>query len=450
MRRGRVSRWHSGVVASLVLVAAGALLGLQSLLVASIVPITYLGYAALSSTPDPEAVLTVERDCTPQQPLPGERVEVTLTVENDSSRTLPDVRIVDRVPDGLEVVEGTAKRAVPLRASDRTELTYTVRPQRGTYTFDEPWIRLRSLSATAVATASPSVAGDADLECTISLDGFPIDRQTIALAGAVASDSGGPGFEFHSTREYRHGDPLSRIDWRRYARTGDLGTVQYRKQEAAKIVVIVDGRAVTTVAPEPGRPDGTTLTAYTGIVTSSALVEVGHSVGMVGLGIEGEIPGVYTGPPAYVEPGAGVDVGGRIARVCDAIAARGSDDSSSSERPVRPSQHTHDRSALRSDSGKAAAHLETLLPADAQLVVCTPAVDDAIVDLTLALRRRGFHTTTISPDVTDGDDVGARLAGIERQARLERLRRLEVSVVDWNTSNPLVTALSQGLGEVVR
>ncbi|SDR43953.1 DUF58 domain-containing protein [Natronobacterium texcoconense] len=452
MRRGRVSRWHSGVVASIVLVATGAFLGIQSLLLASIVPVTYLGYAALSSAPDPETTLTVERDCTPRMPLPGERVEVTLTVENDSSRTLPDVRIADHVPDGLEVVEGSPERAVTLRAGDRTELTYAVRPQRGTYAFDAPWIRLRSLSATAVATASPTVRGDDALECTIPLNGFPIDRQTIPLAGTVASDSGGPGYEFHSTREYQQGDPLSRVDWRRYARTGELGTVLYREQESAKIVVIVDGRAVTQVTPEPGRPDGTTLAAYTGIVTSSALADVGHSVGMIGFGIEGEIPGVYTGPPAYVEPGAGADVGGRISRVCDAIAARGSDGASSDDArtPSRTNQPGHNRSALRSDSGKAAAHLETLLPGDAQLVVCTPAVDDAIVDLAIALRRRGFRTTMVSPDVTDGDEVGARLAGVERHARLERLRRLEVPVVDWNTSEPLVTALSQGLGEVIR
>ena len=35
-----------------------------------------------------------------------------------------------------------------------------------------------------------------------------------------------------------------------------------------------------------------------------------------------------------------------------------------------------------------ADHLATLLPADAQLVVCTPAVDDEIVEIAAALRRR--------------------------------------------------------------
>lgn len=457
MRRQRVSRWHSSVVATILLVGAGVFLGLRSLLLASIVPITYLGYAALSSAPDPERVLTVERECTPRTPLPGERVEVTLTVRNDSDRTLPDVRIVDRIPENLEVVEGTAKRAVTLQAGSQTKLTYALRPRRGSYAFDEPWIRLRSLSATAVATESLSARGDDELECTIPLDGFPIDRETIPFAGAIASDSGGAGFEFHSTREYRQGDPLSRVDWRRYARTGELGTVLYREQEAAKIVVIVDGRHVSRVTSAPGRPDGLTLAAYAGIVTSSALADVGHSVGVVGLGIEGQTPGVYTGPPAYVEPGTGADVGARIARVCDAVAARGSGELSNRKGADRTHetdgpQPGDDRSALRADGrGRDTVdHLETLLPSDAQLVFCTPAVDDEIVEYALELRRRGFRTSMVSPDVTDGDDVGARLASIERQARLERLRRFDVPVADWETSVPLVTALSHGMGEVIR
>ncbi|AEH35780.1 DUF58 domain-containing protein [Halopiger xanaduensis] len=466
LRIRRVTRWHSGVVASLVLAAAGAVLGSASLLVAAIVPVTYLGYAALSSAPDPAAAIALERDCTPRTPLPGERVEVALTVRNESDRTLPDVRIVDGVPENLDVIGGDARGATTLRAGEEIELEYAIQPRRGTYVFDATWIRVRSLSATAVATDAIAADGDAELECTIPLDGLPLHRDTIAVTGAVASDSGGAGYEFHSTRDYRRGDPLSRIDWRRYARTGELGTVLYREQEATNVVVVVDGRAVSGVAPGRGRPDGITLAAYAGVVTGNALLEAGHNVGIVGLGVRGRTPGVYTGPPAYVAPGNGADVGGRIARVCDAVAARGSGADHSGEEstpngvdPTARSQPSDaDSSAARADggnggdSGTAADvdHLEALLPATAQLVVCTPAVDDEIVALTAEFRRRGYNAAVISPAVTDADAVGARLAAIRRQARLERLRRLDVPIADWDPETPLAGALGRGFGEVIR
>lgn len=452
----RVTRWHSGVIASIALVAAGFLLGTAGLVLAAIVPLTFLGYAALSSVPDPSGSVALERTCTPARPLPGERVEVTLEVRNETDRTLPDVRVVDGVPPALEVVEGDAATAVTLRPGERATLSYTLRPQRGSYAFDPAWIRLRSLSATAVATGTIDPAGDADLECRVPVEGVPTHRRTIPFVGAVATDSGGPGYEFHSTRDYRQGDPPNRIDWRRYARTGELGTVRYREQEAASVVVIVDGRDVARVAPEPGHPDGITLAAYAGVVTTSALAAVGHRVGVVGLGVRGRTPGVYEGPPAYVDPGAGADVRGRIARVCDAVAARGRDDPADRAgdpgRVGAPSNGAagDDRVRARADGGDLADHLDALFPPDVQLVVCTPAVDDAIVDLSLALRRRGYPLSAVSPDVTDREDVGARLAAIRREARLERLRRADVPAVDWNPRSKLASALEHGFGEVIR
>ncbi|ARS89802.1 DUF58 domain-containing protein [Natrarchaeobaculum aegyptiacum] len=450
----RVPRWHSAVIASIVLVAAGFLVGSAGLVLAAIVPITVLAYAALSSVSDPEAVLGLERECTPATPLPGERVEVTLTVRNESDRTLPDVRVIDGVPDELEVLEGTARKAVTLRAGEEATLSYVLRPRRGSYAFEETWVRVRSLSATAVATASVAAAGDDALECTVPVDGLPLHRRTIPFVGAVATDSGGPGYEFHSTRDYQQGDPLNRIDWRRYARTGELGTVRYREQEAANVIVVVDGREQARVAAAHGHPDGVTLSAYAGVVTASALASMGHSVGVAALGIAGDIPGVYTGPPAYVEPGMGADVGGRVARVCDAVAARGTspaDDATRAGNGPRGEPRTSPQVHARADGGaRAADHLDALFPPNAQLVVCTPVVDDHVVDLALALRRRGYPLSVVSPDVTARDDVGARLASVRRNARLERLRRVDAPVVDWDPSVTLASALEHGFGEVIR
>ncbi|CAI50414.2 DUF11/DUF58 family protein [Natronomonas pharaonis DSM 2160] len=451
-----INRLNSGVTASATLVAAGVTFGSAALLLAAAVPITYLGYAAVSSVPDPEAKISVTRELTPRNPLPGRRVEVTLTVRNESSRTLADVRIVDQIPDNLELADGKASSAVTLQAGEATEITYTLRPRRGTYVFDDAWVRVRSLSAASIGTASIPVTGDTELECTVPLDGLPVYRETVATTGSVASDRGGNGTEFYATREYRHGDSLSRIDWRRYARTGELGTVLYREQETTNIIVLVDGREKAGVAPAPGQPGGLTLAAYAGLITSSAAANAGHNVGVVGLGVDSELPGVYRGPPAYVPPGNGADIGGRIARVCDAIAARGSGTELST---TDGDEHTAgDACTTKADGGTqntqaagvSIARLEALLPATAQLVVCTPAIDDEGIDLIAKLRQRGYPTAVVSPDVNDHDSIGARLADVRRQARLERLRRLDVAVTDWDPKTPLASAFNRGIDEVIR
>lgn len=477
----RVTRWHAGVVASLVLAGVGFVAASPALFLAAIVPTSFLLYAALTSVPEPSSSLVVSRTCTPERPLPGETVDVEVTVRNEGDRTIPDVRIVDGVPEAVSVLEGRTARGVALRAGESTTLSYTLQPRRGTYSFSPVRIRTRGLGASAVATAEIEADGDDAIDCRVPVEGVPVHRRTIPFVGAIATDSGGPGFEFHSTREYRHGDSVRRIDWRRYARTDELGTVRYREQEATKVVTLVDGRAVAAASAVDGRPDGVTLSVYAAVVATGAFSDAGHSVGVAGLGVSASIPGVYSGPPVYVEPSVGADVSARIARVCDAIAAgpgsmsgslgtdpadtdafeasAGAADDADSDAPVgatdggatdggaidgRAAPESRRRSAIET------AELRTLLPPDAQLFVCSPLLDDDIVAAVEKLRRHGYPVTVLSPDLTDADHVGARIESIRRAARLERLERLDVVVLDWNTDEPLSVPLERGFRAVVR
>lgn len=435
----KVTRWQSGVVASIVLVAAGVVARSPALILAAIVPLPYLGYAAVSSVPVPESAIDVTRHWSPQTPLPGESVTVEVTVTNTATRTIPDVRIADGVPDGVAVIDGTARTATTLRAGEQTVLSYTIRPRHGTAVFDGVRVRVRSLSGATVATATLDAEGDTELDCTIPLDGVPIHSKTIPLVGAVTTDSGGPGYEFHSTRSYQQGDPLSRINWRRYARTGDLGTILFREQEATQVVVIVDGRDSARLAAGDGHPDGITLSSYTAIATTTALSDAGHHVGVAALGTTGQTPGVYRGPPAYLEPDTGPDHQGTIARVCRTVAAR-----ASTTEDAQPTASSSTQSAACSDDRGTLDFLHAMVPSNTQFVVCTPVLDDAIVELMTGFRHRGYELTVVSPNVTNRDTVGARLAAVQRQARLERLRRQGLPVVDWDPQTPLAVALEQG------
>jgi len=93
-------------------------------------PLVFVVYGALSTPASPER-LRLTRSLSKESPLPGDRVRVTLTVENAGDSALPDVRVADGVPDGLRVVDGQTEGAFAVPSGESTTLEYTVVADRG-------------------------------------------------------------------------------------------------------------------------------------------------------------------------------------------------------------------------------------------------------------------------------------------------------------------------------
>ena len=60
------------------------------------------------------------------------------------------------------------------------------------------------------------------------------------LDGARARRVVGAGAELHQLRDYRHGDPLTRVDWKASARTGSLVTREYSEDQHLDVLVAID------------------------------------------------------------------------------------------------------------------------------------------------------------------------------------------------------------------
>lgn len=414
-------RWHAAVLASLAFATGGIFMGSQALILAGTIPLGYVGWAALSRGTDPTSSLRIARETSTRNPLPGEPVDVSLRIENVGSSPLTDVRIAEQVPEGLRIVDGTDRAGIALRAGEERTIEYRLRPKRGTHRFGDVLVRVRNLSAAAVATAEIAPEGTQRLRCRVPVENVPIHRRTVGRVGTVPTDSGGAGLEFHSTREYRHGDPPRWIDWRRLARTNELGTIRYRRQEATTVVVVIDGRAAAQVVDVPGGADGVTLSVYAGVLIAGTLIDANHQVGLVGLGVRGDDRDVYRGPPVYVPPRDSGVHAARIAGVCDTIAAR---------------EGGH-------GDGGSADELDRLLPPGAQLLVVSPFLDAAMTEMTIELRRRGYDITALSPDLTGEEHVGARVLCYERAARMAGLRRFGVPVVSWDPTERLHLTLER-------
>jgi uncharacterized protein (DUF58 family) len=602
-------RLEAAVTASVVVAAVGMVTGTPAVLLASVVGVGWAAYARLSRAP--EVHVGVEREVTPTRPAPGGTARVRLRLTNEGDRTVPDVRVVDRVPDDLAVVEGAARGATALRPGETATVEYGVRARRGEHELGPATVVVRGASGAVERVAERG--GTTALTCGLPAETVPVSATASGRAGRVTTDAGGSGSEFHSTREYRPGDPMRRVDWNRLARTGELTTVEFDEERAASVVVTVDARSTIDRSPGSDRPGSVELSAYAAEETRRRLHAEGHSVGVAVLGDRGRIdwlaPDVgrdhrarLRNTLAAVETGGvgadapttrlstrgsstgrfsssngddrdaesdgsaaddaplamlfdpvdaarqartdggeradgwtfGVDDSSDAAGETESQPTETADDAAAAWDPARNRNGTVDSEPTPTDTDSnamtttaadadaapadatastpetppadgdgdgdadlgtsanssrttarhaAAAATETdtnedpdvdadtdtdtdpdpdgdtdstvesavarelrrRLPASAQLVLFTPALDDQPIRAASQLHAFGHPVTVVSPDVTGTATAGGGVAGVERTRRLHELRRTGANAVDWAPDEPIELALARGV-----
>jgi uncharacterized repeat protein (TIGR01451 family) len=443
MTRERVRRWRVALAGTLALAVVALLFASQTLLLAAVVVLVYVIYETVSTVPA-EVDLAVSREFEPATPAPGETVEVTVTLANESGRVLPDVRLFDGLPADVTVVDGTPSAAASLLPGTEATLRYRVVAQQGEHEFDSPVVRLRSLSAARQVTTTAAVAGERTLVCATATREKSAKREATATAA-------GSGMEFHATRQYRRGDPMRRIDWRHVAKTGEFVTVQYREDDPTPTVVVVDARPVNRASSAPGHPSAVALCADSARRIHARLARGGVSTAVAAVGLDGvddDQHALVRDGLAWVPDSAPAH---RLSVLFDDIidatrpehaadAARTDGDAGGSPHtgssldipPVSAGADWPDGSG-GSDS-EAVAHLLSRLPSGARVVLCTPLLDGWPVALGRAVVGRDSPLVVSSPDVL-GETPGQRIARVHRRLRLRALDGLG-QTVDWNPQQP--------------
>jgi uncharacterized protein (DUF58 family) len=406
-------RWTG--VSALALVAGGAGIALDAptLLVAAAVGVGYAAYARGSSAP--ETALAAERRFDVDRPVPGEEVGVTLSVRNVGGSIVPDLRLVDGVPGPLRVTDGSPRLATALRPGQVATVEYTVRAKRGDHAFDSVQAILRGYAGSVEREFELST--DERLVCTPSTTAtreIPLRALTSRYTGRVETADGGEGVEFFATREYRPGDSLSRIDWNRHARTGNLATLEFRQERAATVVLVLDLRKGAYL-----RERGAGLhAADRGVDAASqvftALLDTGDRVGVA----------AFSRGSVWLPPGTGNE---HWARARELFGTH--PDLS----PTVPEKRVSVLLGVR--------RLRKRLPADAQVLLFSPLCDDEIVRGAKLLDAHGHLVTVLSPDPTATDTPGRRLARAERLARMTALRSTGIRVVDWPPDEELAAVV---------
>lgn len=408
-------RWYGVSAVAFASVGFGVLVGRPGVLLAGVVGVGFAAYARSFAPEAPD--LSVERRLETDRPDPDEAVEVTVTVTNEGDRTLPDVRFVDGVPDALAVASGSPRAGLALRPGESETVSYAVRARRGVHEFEPALAVVRDVAG----ATERDLALDERTTLTCVPD-LPPPAASIRLreptnpdVGPVETHAGGEGIAFHATRAYRPGDPPSRIDWNRWARGGELATVEFREEHTARVVLLLDAREAARVAPDTDSPPAIDRAVDATAQLYASLVADGNRVGVAAVGAT----------DCWLAPGEGPEH--RVA-VRDLLA-------------THPALHPVDGAV--GGVGWERRFRARLAPGTS-VVLVSPLCDDGAAHLARRLDAYGHPVTVLSPDPTARRTPGHRLAAVGRALRVAGLRSAGIPVLDWAPDGPLAVALAEG------
>jgi uncharacterized protein (DUF58 family) len=406
--RHRTNHWTGVSVVVLVCLGAGVILREPGVLLAGVVAVGYAAYAR--ATPPGTVALSATRSVDATDPEPGDEVTVTVTLTNEGG-FCPDLRVVDGVPESLTVADGSPRSATALRAGESVTLSYTVTVRPGVHEFGPALVLARNLSnsveqefllpapATLAAVHRPEPVEEP----------VPLRHQPTQYAGRAPTDTGGEGIEFHTVREYQPGDSMTRIDWNRRARTGELTTLEFRRERATRVMLLVDIRPEAHVGHSPRSQDAVERSVEAAQRILPALLAAGHLVGV----------GAFGPQDCFLAPDTGTShrqQGRQLLATDPAFGAR--------------TDPEHDqRYWLR--------RLRKRLPGDTQLLVFSPLLDTRAVQVVRRLEAYGHPVTVLSPDVTTSATSSRRLMRARRRLMMTDLRQTGVPVLDWSPGTRL-------------
>jgi uncharacterized protein (DUF58 family) len=397
-----------------------ALITRNGSLLALVIPLViYLGIAILCQ---PGRIrLKATRTLSADLVLPEEAITVTLTLTNEGE-PLDELFLADLRPSSLTLLDGQASLLTVLPAGATVELSYRLRGPRGYYSFSG--VQVVATGRFGLFQAQEVLAAPGEFlvlpEVTRLRRVAIRPRQTRVYSGTIPARQGGPGVEFFGVRDYQPGDPLRWINSRASARhPHTLFINEFEQERVADVGLILDARQQSDAHGPVG-----SLFEHS-IRATAALADVfltsGNRVGLF----------IYGRSLDWTYPGYGKV---QRLRILQALA-----------RAKTGGGHVFEK----------LEHLPArLFPARSQLVLVSPLLPADAREL-IALRARGYRLLVISPNplpferlgLPDSDSVAvaARLANLERQLLLAKLRQADIRVVDWPVERPFEYAAHAAL-----
>ena len=349
----------------------------------------------------------------------GDDVTVEITISNNSYRRTQQLEVYDNVPHEMKMRQGINQMRMNLGPGQSARIRYKVRcPLRGHYTIGPVSVRYRNAFNLFVT--------ESQLEDRTDITVFPQVREIEEAllrsdvpkmyTGATTLKTPGPGMEFYSLREYLPSDAFRSINWKAFARTGELMVNEKTRDAVTDVFIILDTRDVSRIGTVLKNPLEMGTIAAASI--SNYFIRRRDSVALVTYGERME----------YLSPETGDNQGYKVLSRLAAVRAKGS----------MPLQAVTNAMSSRVSRGSPIFIISSLEGDGTTL----PAIRD--------LAGKGHEVIVLSPSSIDLERLISRIPRmsyevlkLERQNRLTAISGYGAKVIDWMPDVELSQALLQ-------
>ena len=381
--------------------------------------VAFLGFLAVNSWITGHGDIQVVRTLSADNLYKGDDLYVELEITNPSWRRTQQLEIYDDVPHEMKLRSGLNYMRVNLGPGETTRVRYVLRcPLRGHYSIGPISIRYRD--SFNLFSQEMYVDHRSDLIVFPQVreieEALVRSRTPKMYTGATTLRTPGPGTEFFSLREYVPGDPFKIINWKAFARTGQLIVNEKCRDAVTDVFILVDSRDISRIGTVLKNPLEVGTVAAASL--ASYFIKRRDSVALA----------VYDDRLSFLPPDTGDKQYFKILSSLAGVAPKG----------AMPLQAVTNALSSRFSRGSP-VFIISALEGDGTTI---PAVRD--------LAGRGHEVIILSPSSVDFERLVSRIPRtsyevlkLERQNRLTALAGFGARVIDWMPDVELSQALLQ-------
>ena len=215
-----------------------------------IVGLTFVSFLAINGWIEGHSDLEIKREVSAVNVYKGDDINVVLTITNKSYRRTQQLEVFDNVPHEMKMRKGINLMRMNLGPGQSATIRYTVRcPLRGHYTIGPTSIRYRNAFNLFVSETSIGDRSDITVFPQVRDVEEALIRSDVPkmYTGATTLKTPGQGMEFYALREYFPGDSFRSINWKAFARTGELMVNEKTRDAVTDVFIILDTRDVARI-----------------------------------------------------------------------------------------------------------------------------------------------------------------------------------------------------------
>tara|TARA_B100001564_G_C20590306_1_gene647507 strand:+ start:18 stop:1271 length:1254 start_codon:yes stop_codon:yes gene_type:complete len=387
-----------------------------------ILGIAFIAFIVVNSWVSGHGDVEVQRTLSADNLYKGDDLYVELLVTNRSRRKTQQLEVYDNVPHEMKLRSGLNQMKLNLKPGESARIRYVLRcPLRGHYSIGPVSLRYRNTFNLSVDEMYVDHHSDIIIFPQIRdvEEAFIRSRTAKMYTGATTLRTPGPGTEFYSLREYVPGDPFKNINWKAFARTGDLMINEKCRDAVTDLYIILDSRDIARIGTVLKNPleMGTVAAAS----LASFFLKRRDSVSLT----------IFDEKLSFLPPDTGDKQYFKILSSLAGVAPRG----------TMPLQAVTNSLAARFSRGSPV------------FIISSCEGDGTVPSAVRDLVGRGHEVTVLSPSSIDFERLVSRIPRmsyevlkLERQNRLTSLAGFGSQVIDWMPDMDLSQALLQVRG----